>query len=427
MHLGIWSLLKKRTFFPLFITQFLGAFNDNAYKLAMLTLISYFLSTSQMQSEVYQAMASGLFILPFFLLSAIAGQLADKLDKSHVTRVIKLFEVFLMISGGFGLYLGDVFIMMATLTGMGIHSTFFGPIKYAILPDHLAEESLLGATALIESSTFLAILLGTILGTLSIVGAGSNALYAIVLTCTAAILGLIASYFIPKAPSSAKVFSVDWHVIRATIQMLREVMRNRRVIPAFLAISWFWLIGTVVLTKLPDYANYVLRADTSVFAVFLALFSMGIATGSFAINRFLKGACTLKYVPHAMILLSYFACDIYWATPIILQRQPLLNITTFFSEAAHIRIAVDLFLMAVAAGLFVVPLYTFLQIASEGAFRARTIAVNNIVNALFMVIGAGFVMGLLSMHVAIPEVFLILGLLNLCAAIVIYYLIKRWA
>lgn len=425
MGVGVLHLLKKKTFFPLFISQFFGAFNDNAFKLAMLTLISYFLSVSQAQSEHYQVIAGALFIFPFFLFSATAGQLADKYDKAKMARLIKLFEVVLMGIGGLAFYLGNIFLMMATLTGMGIHSTFFGPIKYAILPDHLPKDELLGATALIEGSTFLAILIGTTLGTLSVGGVGSASLYAIVITCSAAIVGLFAAYFIPPAPPTALDLHIDWRLWRATNRMFKDVIYKDHILSAILAISWFWLIGSVVLTKLPDYTNYILRADTGVFATFLALFSIGIAVGSIVINRLLKGQVSLRYVPHALLLLSLFASDLYWATPNTNAELPLQSFFEFFTQPAHFRIAIDLFLLAFCGGAFVVPLYTYLQVTSDGSVRARTIASNNIFNALFMVIGAILVMIFLYFHLPIIQVFLIFGLLNFCAAIVLWFVLKN--
>lgn len=414
-------LLKKRTFLPLLLTQFLGAFNDNAFKLAMLTLISYFLSTSQTQSEQYQALAGGLFIAPFFLFSATAGQLADKYDKAKMTRVLKVFECLLMVIGGYGLYFGKVALLFVTLTGMGIHSTFFGPIKYAILPDHLPKKELLGATAWIESTTFLAILTGTTLGSLSVGGAKGGTLYAIVLTLSAALLGLVSSFFIPKAPTIPKKIQVDWLIWRATYRMIKNIIRNKRIRAAIFTISWFWLVGAIVLTKLPDYANYVLRAETSVFAVFLALFSIGIAAGSLTINQVLKGQVSLRYVPLSMLMLSIFACDLYFATPYYSANQPLQSLMQFFANVHHYRIAMDLFFMAFCGGLFIVPLYTYLQVTSDVEVRARTIAVNNIFNALFMVAGALLVMTLLYFHIAIPLVFFITGILNLGAVVALKY------
>lgn len=417
-------LLKDRRFLPFFLTQFFGAFNDNAFKLSMLTLISYHLSQTQAQSEYYQAMAGALFILPFFLFSATSGQLADKYDKAMLTRLIKVFELILMIVGGIGLFAGNIMLMMIILTGMGLHSTFFGPIKYAILPDHLPREELLGATGLVEASTFIAILLGTTLGTL-LIGISSTPYLAIFLTLFAAFSGLVASLFIPSAPSSLFDLRVDLQVFRATYRMLSLARENSRLFLSIMIISWFWLIGAVLLTKLPDYTHYILGANTVVFAIFLALFSIGIALGSLMINRILKGRITLALVPLAMILFSFFTFDLYWATPQVEVKEPLINFITFFTYIQHWRIAFDLFMLSFSTGLFVVPVYTYLQVGSDPQARARVIAANNIYNAMFMVLGTVFVMGLLRLHVAIPQVFMILSILNFIVAIGIWWLMKR--
>jgi MFS family permease len=247
MSAGSIYLLSERRFLPLFLTQFFGAFNDNAFKLSMLTMISYHLSHSQAQSEYYQAMAGALFILPFFIFSATSGQLADKFDKALLTRLVKVFELMLMILGSFAFYKGNIFLMMFTLTGMGIHSTFFGPIKYAILPDHLPRQDLLGATGLIEASTFLAILLGTTLGTLAIGPSNETPYIAIFMTVIAAFAGLIASLYIPSAPSTVTDLKIDLHVWRATLKMLKQAKQESGVLLAILTISWFWLIGAVFL------------------------------------------------------------------------------------------------------------------------------------------------------------------------------------
>ncbi len=420
---NLFSLLKNRAFLPLFLTQFFGAFNDNAFKLAMLTMVSYYLNVSAAQSERYQAIASALFILPFFLFSATAGQMADSFDKARMVRVIKVFEVVLMGIGGLSIYFGNGELMLATLTGMGIHSTFFGPIKYAILPEHLPKPQLLGATALIEASTFAAILLGTTLGTLSISGTKSGAVPAILLTGIAAIAGLTASWFIPSAPPSAHNLTIDWHVFRATHRMIRQALRHKGITIVICAISWFWLVGTIVLTKLPDYTHHTLHADSAVFAIFLALFSIGIAVGSLAINRLLAGKITLRYVPHSMLLLSLFAGDLYWASPHGGSDAPLVLAREFFSNVMHIRVAFDLFMVAFSSGLFVVPMYAYLQVASDNAARARTIAANNLFNSFFMVVGSLFVMLLLYLNVVIPAVFLILALINSGVAVLLWVIL----
>lgn len=418
-------LLKRRTFLPLFLTQFFGAFNDNTFKLAMLTLISYHLSVTQAASEYYQALSGALFILPFFLFSATAGQLADKYDKAVMTRIVKLFEVILMAIGSVALLNGSIVLMLLVLTGMGLHSTFFGPIKYAILPDHLPREELLSATALIEASTFIAILLGTTLGALSIGNSRAHVGYAIFLTLSSALIGLATSFFIPNAPSKSQNITVDWYIWRATKTMLRETLANSLVCPVVLTISWFWLIGAVMMTKLPDYTHYVLRADTSVFALFLALFSIGIALGSLAISRLLAGKITLGYVPAAMLLLSFFAIDLYWATPVIASDAPLQTLRQFLLQLTNLRITIDFFLFSFSGGLFVVPLYTFLQVSCNEGARARTIAANNIVNALAMVLGSLLVMALLKLKITITFVFVILAMLNIIAAIAFWIAISR--
>lgn len=425
MGAGYLYLLKQRRFLPLFLTQFFGAFNDNAYKLAMLTTISYKLSHSQVQSEYYQAVAGTLFILPFFLFSATSGQLADKYDKALLIRLVKVFEVIMIIIGGLALYYGNIFLMMLTLTCLGIHSSFFGPIKYAILPDHLPKQDLLGATGLIEASTFLAILLGTTFGTLSI-GLSVKPYLAIFITLAAAFMGLISSLFIPPAPSSLESLTVNLNIWHATLNMLKQVNKEEGVLVAILAISWFWLIGAILMTKLPDYVHYTLGASTTVFALFLALFSTGIALGSLMINKILKGHLTLAVVPWAMFALSCFTCDLYWASPLDSGgEEPLISLLSFFTYFRHWRIAFDLFMLSFSAGLFLVPLYTYLQIASNPNFRARTIAANNIYNALLMTIGTILVIGLLRLHIGIIQVFLLLSILNLVVATVLWFKLKN--
>lgn len=420
------SLLKKRIFLPLFLTQFFGAFNDNAFKLAILTLISYHLSSTQTQSEHYQALAGALFTLPFFLFSATAGQLADKYDKTVLTRWVKGAELFLMAFGSFALIHGNIFFMMITLMGLGIHSTFFGPIKYAILPDHLPRSELLSATGLIEASTFLAILLGTILGTLAIGSVKEHVGYAILITNIVAVAGFLTSLFMPPAPAKYSSYKVDWHLWRATRQMLKEVMINRKVYPAILAIAWFWLIGAIMLTKLPDYTHYVLTASTSVFALFLALFSIGIAAGSLVISRLLAGNITLKYVPVSMLFFSFFAFDLYWASPIqsLADQSPLIDLAHFLTTFNHWRITIDFFLFSICGGLFVVPLYTYLQVCSEDNMRARTIAANNIYSALAMVIGSVLVMLMLQLNLSIALVFLVMAITNVIAAVTLQILLS---
>lgn len=415
-------LLKKRRFLPFFLTQFFGAFNDNAFKLATLTLISYHISTSLNQSEMYQAIAGALFILPFLIFSATAGQLADRFDKARLSVGVKTLEVILALIGSISLYQHNVVLMMITLMGMGIHSTFFGPIKYAILPAHLQRNELLGGTSLIEASTFLAILLGTTFGTLVIGHEYQNPKYAIILINLVAWMGFTSSLFIPPAPSSQQTpFKIDLNIWRATKEIIKKTTKNHKVLPALFTISWFWLIGAVILTKLPDYTHYILRAESVVFAFFLALFSIGIALGSLTIGYLLGEKITLRFVPPCMLLLSFFAFDLYIASPKQVSLSSLLPLNEFLTSFNNIRITLDFFLFSFSAGLFIVPLYTYIQIASDEQSRARTIATNNIFNSLFMIIGAGLVMLLLYLHLSIPAVFLLLAILNTIAALGLHW------
>jgi MFS family permease len=425
MNGGVVSLLQKRAFLPFFLTQFFGAFNDNAFKLTMLTLISYQLTHVQKQSEYYQAVASVVFILPFFLFSAPAGQLADKYDKAMVIRFIKMAEVILMVVGGLALYYKSILWMMLVLGGMGIHSAFFGPIKYAILPDHLEKDNLLGATGLVDASTFIAILLGIIMGTLTLGVPDSKPYVAIFMLISVALMGLCSSFFIPKAPSSVPHLKVDLLILPGIYSLLKQAKSHFGIFFAILIISWFWLIGVVFTTKLPDYTRYVLGADTQVFALFLVLFSVGIALGSLIVNTLLGGHLNLAIVPWGMLGFSCFSFDLYVASPNLPLQNSLLTLSAFFNYLLHWRIAFDLFMLAFCSGLFVVPLYTYLELTSPIELRARIIATNNMYNSLFMVFGSLLVMGALRYTTNIPQVFLLISLLNIFVVLLVRIYLKR--
>ncbi len=422
---SIWRLLGVKGYRPLFLTQFLGAFNDNAFKLAMLTMISFYLKQSKDESQFYQALAGALFTIPFFLFSATAGQLADKLNKAIMTRFLKAFECCLMALGGFALYLGNIYLLMVILCGMGIHSTFFGPIKYAILPELLPKYRLLAGTALIEASTFIAILLGTSLGALTV--GHETVIWAIILTNLVAWFGLLSSFFIPLELHREKNLSIDWHFFRATYQMVIKIFYQPLILAVIVAISWFWLIGAVIMIKLPDYVRFVLVADSQVFALFLVLFSIGIACGSLSVNRLLKGKITMRWVPLALFLISVFSFDLYFLSPGELGSLTggrLQNLNQFLKVPTNWRIIADFFALCFSGGMYIVPCYTLLQTKSPISHRSRTIAANNIVNAAFMVMGSLFVMLLLQLNVSIQGVFLALSLVNLlvCIGLWIYRL-----
>jgi hypothetical protein len=287
------------------------------------------------------------------------------------------------------------------------------------------QKELMFGTGLIEGSTFIAILLGTILGTMSVGVDSSVPYFAIVVTLFAAFLGLFASMFIPSAPSSTTNLKIDIHLWRATVSMLKQANSAPGLLLSILAISWFWLVGGVLLTKLPDFCHYVLGANTTVFALFLALFSIGIALGSLLVNRILQGRITIAWVPAAMLAFTWFTFDIYWASAGVVHQGPLLTLTAFFTYFNHWRIAIDLLLLGFSGGLYTVPLYTYMQVTSLPEARARTIAANNIYNSLFMVIGTGIVMLLLHLNSSIRGVFLLFSILNAAVALILWWYLRR--
>jgi len=414
-------LLKTRRFLPFFMTQFLGAFNDNAFKLSVLTLVSFHLTHTESSNQLYQALGTGLFTLPFFLFSASAGQLADKYDKAMLMRLIKTAEVILMIFGAVGLWLQSIPLMFTIIFLMGVHSAFFGPIKYAILPDHLKQDELLAGNAFVEAATFMAILAGTVLGTLLIPQDETVLYYSLMaagaVVIIAAILGLLCSLFIPHTSYASPELSVDWNVLRAIPRIINEARKYPIVFRAIVAISWFWFLGAVLIAELPAYVQYVLKVQKDVFSLFLALFSVGIGVGSLLESRWLKGEISAKHVPWALIGLVFFLLVISLEslpqTMIISSavNHPL-SLSAFLGQWSGKVITVCIFLLSVCGGIYVVPLYTLLQKHSPPEWRSRLIAMNNIMNALFMVGSMLFVALLAWCHAGAAMIFKILALLS---------------
>ena len=415
------TLLRSRRFLPLFVTQFLGAFNDNALKAALLILVTYRAAADAgMDAQVFVAIAGGLFILPFFLFSATAGQLADKLEKARLIRAIKIVEVALMLVAAYGYAVGSLYLLLAVLFCMGAQSAFFGPLKYSILPDHLREEELVGANALIEAGTFLAILLGTIAGGMLILNSYGVALVSALLIGLAA-AGVVASFFIPRAGPADPALNVNWHVLGETVAIMRHAGRNRPVHLSILGISWFWLIGFSYLSQFTTYAKDTLGADEGVVTLFLATFSIGIAVGSVLCTRALGGEVSARYVPLGAIGMTIFGVDLYFASGngVPGGAATLLGVADFLASPANWRILADLLGMAAAGGFFIVPLYAILQARSSAEHRARNIAANNIVNALFMVAGSAVTALLLWLGASITGIFLAAAIANAGAALYI--------
>ncbi len=409
-------LLRTRRFLPLFATQFLGAFNDNLYKSAMVILVTYAVYNDETKEATFNAIAGGLFILPFFLFSALAGQLADSGDKARIIRIVKTAEIGIMVFGAVGLVLHNVPLLLAALFAMGVHSSFFGPIKYAILPQHLSRDEVLGGTGLVEAGTYGAILLGTIAGGLlgldhyRIAAAG---------VLGVAIVGWVTGRMVPPAPPEpdAPPLKMDWHIIRASITLVNATMHIPRLFLAIAAISFFWAMGAILAAQFPPLVKNVLHADEQVATLFLAIFSVGVAVGSVLINRLLAGRVLAKYSPAAAIAMGLFIVHLYWNVldwPVV--GGPLLDLRTFVMIGQAESVMVDLFGVAVAGGMFVVPLYAFLTTTVPKSETARTVAANNIVNSGAMVAAAILLTLLVLAGVSVEGTLLIVSAASIVAA-----------
>lgn len=396
---GTFALLKQRRFLPLFVTQLLGAFNDNLFKNAMVLFVVYGVFNSEEQETLFSAVATGVFILPFFLLSALAGQLADTRDKARIIRIVKFCEILIMFVGGAGLVLAwmgfavhlvAIPLMMLALFAMGIHSTFFGPIKYAILPQHLENDEVLAGTGLVEAGTYIAILAGTILA--GVIDVEWAALGVVLV----AAIGYWTARKVPPAPPEHEETGIDWHIIRSSITLVRGTMHIPRLYLAILSISFFWTIGAVLFIQFPPLAKNILHADKSVASLFLGVFSIGIAIGSVAVNRLLKGQVSARYSPASVIVMALFVVAFYWVCR-NWGTEPagaLYDIGGFLAHDRVIPLLLSLLGIAVSGGMFVVPLYAFLTTTVPKDQTARTVAANNIVNSGAMVAGSLLAMGL---------------------------------
>ena len=387
-------LLKQRRFLPLFATQLLNAFNDNLFKNAMVLFVVYQVYSTTEDEARFSAIASAVFILPFFLLSALAGQLADMRDKARIIRWVKLCGIGIMSVGAAGLFMAwrgvlteavAIPLMLLALFAMGIHSTFFGPIKYAILPQHLQREEVLPGTGLVEAGTYVAILAGTILAGYVPVEV------AAVLVMITACIGYITSWQVPPAPPYETGLVVDWHVLRSSIALVRNTMHNREVFYAILAISFFWTIGAVLFIQFPPLAKNVLMASKEVASLLLVVFSVGVAIGSVAINTLLRGEVSARYAPVSVILMGvcvaafFFVCRA-WSADI--GNPGLMSAGEFIVQPLAPLVLATLLLIAIFGGMFVVPLYAFLTTKVDPGMAARTVAANNIVNSGAMVAGS---------------------------------------
>ena len=377
-------LLGRRRFLPIFATQFLGAFNDNLFKTSMVLFATYQVYSDEKLETQFNAVATGLFILPFFLLSALSGQLADTRDKARIVRIVKTAEILIMLAGGAGLVLSSIPLMLAAVLAMGVHSTFFGPIKYAILPQHLHADEVLGGTGLVEAGTYIAILAGTILaGFISPVA-------TTILVLVVAVLGWFAGREVPPAPPVHEEHTMDWHIVRASFTLVNATMHIPRLFLAICSISFFWTIGAVLIIEFPPLVKNVLTASKEVSSLFLAVFSVGVAIGSVAINRLLKGQVSARYAPGSVIAMAAFILLLYAIARSWIGDHPgqLYGVGEFVRHPSAVLLLTALLGVAVTGGMFVVPLYAFLTTTVDKDQTARTVAANNIVNSGAMVAGS---------------------------------------
>ena len=393
---NVTHLLRARRFLPLFATQFLGAFNDSLFKQAVVLFVTYQLYSNPAKEFQFSAIAQGLFILPFFLFSALSGQLADDHDKARLIRIIKFAEIGIMLVGGAGLMLANIPLMLAAVCAMGVHSTFFGPIKYAILPQHLSRDEVLGGTGLVEAGTYLAILGGTILaGALAL-----NPSLAAAATLGFAGLGFLAGRQVPPAPPAAERIPFNWHIIHASIELVSATLHIRRLFLAILSISFFWTIGAVLIIIFPPLVKNVLGANEQVASLFIGIFSVGIAIGSVLINRLLKSEVSARFAPASVIAMGVFVLLLHFVALAWGKHGPeLTTLGNFLFHPMAGLMILALLGVAITGGMFVVPLYAFLTTTVPKTETARTVAANNIVNSGAMVIGSLLAFGLSSLGV----------------------------
>ncbi|MCL2829748.1 MAG: MFS transporter [Betaproteobacteria bacterium] len=422
------ALLKKRRFWPLFATQFLGAFNDNAYKNALLVLLTFgAASWTSMKLELLTNLAAGLFILPFFLFSATAGQLADKFDKARLARWVKVLEIIIIALAAAGFWLKSLPVLLAALCLLGLQSTLFGPLKYALLPQHLRPSELVGGNALVEAGTFVAILLGTLTGGL-LAGLSGGIVWIVAVCFIVAIGGFLTSCRIPAAPAPAPELKISRNPFSETLRCIGLARREHSVFQSILAISWFWAYGALLLTQFPIFTKTVLGGDESLVTVLLAVFSVGIGSGSLICEKLTRLGGKLVepgLVPIGALGMTIFGLDLALGAPA--NTSGLMHpLADMLHRGSTWRVLFDLLMLGGFGGLYCVPLYALVQQRSQAEYRARTIAANNILNALFMVLSAAGAAVFLGKGFGIPGLFLCMAVLHGLITIYIFSVVPEF-
>ena len=407
-------LLKSQRFLPLFITQFFGAFNDNVFKNAFLIWFTYDISSKlNMDAQLMVTIASGLFVLPFFLFSALAGQIADKFEKSKITHIIKIAEIVIMAFSFIGFYFENIYLLLLLVFLMGIHSTFFGPIKYSLLPETLKDKELVSGNALIEGGTFLAILLGTILG-----GVVIRSQNGIEIICVAvvlfAVIGYVASRFIPKTPISDSGLKIGFNIFSQTWKIIGFARKENTVWLSIIGISWFWFIGLTFLSQFPIYTRNIINGDEFIVTLFLSIFSIGIGVGSVMCNKLLKGQINGRLVPFGSIGISLGILFFCFASNLYQTPDNIISLGEFSANSfASYLIVLSLLTIAIFSGIYIVPLYAIMQHRSDNKYLSRIVAANNVLNALFMVASSFVIVGLIALRLTLIQIFLTLGIFNI--------------
>ena len=421
------GLLKEKRFLPFFITQFLGAFNDNVFKNSLIILIAFKgvqLSDGSASVDLLTNLSAGLFILPFFLFSATAGQWIDKNEKSQSIRFIKLMEVGIMLAAAYAFYVGALYALIALLFLMGVQSTFFGPAKYSYIPQHLDNTELVAGNALVQSGTFIAILIGTMLGGILIAGDDGRQWVAVVIMVLA-VLGYVSSRFIPYTPSLDPELKINWNPLTETWRNIAFIHKDRIVFLSVLGISWFWFLGATYLVQLPNYTKTTLAGNEQVVTLLLTFFTLGIGGGSLLCNWLSGQKVEPGLVPFGSIGLTLFGIDLFLAQPEF-TPQVLMGVAEFINEPDSLRIMFDVFFIGLFGGFYIVPLFSLIQQRSEPQHLSRIIAGNNIFNALLMVLSAVIAIVLLGAGVSIAELFLVVAVLNAAVGIYIYTLVPEF-
>jgi len=424
-HSNQFALLRQRRFAPFFWTQFAGAANDNLFKFAFTVMVTYQLSVSWLPPAMAGLVIGALFILPFLLFSATAGQLTDKIEKTRIIRFVKNLEIAIMLLAAAGFMAGSAAVLLACVFLMGLHSTLFGPVKFAYLPQALTERELTGGNGMVEMGTFVAILLGNVAGGLLVAlpGVGHT---AVAVACLAlALAGRLVAQFIPAAPATDPGLVVNWNPVSETWRNLKLAHGNIVVFRSLLGISWMWFFGAVFLSQFPSFAKEVLHGDEQVASLLLVVFSVGIGVGSLLCEVLSRRHVEIGLVPLGAIGMSVFAIDLYFASR-GLPESPVMGLAAFVTQGAHWRVMADLLLLSLFAGLYSVPMYALIQMRSQPTHRARIIAANNILNALFMIASAALAGALLSAGFTVPQIFLFTAIANAVVAFYIFLLVPEY-